>query len=124
MPVVASSLNKRVQFHRRSAVPSAPLTLRGGFVEIGGPVWAAYKDGPQRSMTVGGWDLEAKSGTITVRSSAFTQGIDSAHQIEMDGRYFEIVNVLVPTRNDGTLAFAVVSAPDRDAYAQVFEAKG
>lgn len=124
MPLAAGAMNRRVQFHRRSPLPQAVNTLRGGFTDHGDVQWAAFRSNPAKDITIGGFGFVAETGTLTVRSSAFTQALTTSHVAEIDGQYWELLSILKNERGDGAVRFQVQEAPRLAMYRREFETVG
>ena len=105
-------------------MPDAPNTLRGGFEDYGVPVWAGYREaGRTREIDVGGFTLQAKTGVITLRDSAWARSITTSDQAVLD-QPFEVIGTILPEQPDGMIRLEVTAAPSRAMYAREMEARG
>jgi len=122
MTIPAGALNRKVTFSRRVAVPAAYKALRGGF-EAMGAVWGAYRDRRPYERNMGGFLLQGRQGTLTIRDDGWARSLTGADRVTISGEEFEILSVAAMGFN-GVINLDVASAPTGDAYARQFDQKG
>lgn len=124
MGVPAGLLNRRVTFLRRTVVPTAAYSRRQGFAPYGEELWAGYRPKGTTDITIGGMQLQATTGVLTVRDSDLTRTITTRDQVTVDGELFEIFGRQIGEKPDGMIRFDLRTAPSRDMYAREFDARG
>jgi hypothetical protein len=124
MGIPAGLLNRRVTFLRRALMPTGADAVRGGYERTGDVQWAGYRPRGVTEARIGGLQLQLSTGVLTVRDNAFTRGLSTAHQVEVEGETYEIVGKQFAEKPDGMIRFDVRYAPSGALYASELDARG
>jgi hypothetical protein len=121
--ISAGKLDRLVQFRRRAPMPASASTPRG-WVDVGNPVWAAWKPGSPFRLFNGDMKIHLAAGSLSVRDDDFTSTASAAWRVMLDGKEYIVRSINPPNYDQGTLDFDVMENAGRRIYAEQMDQYG